>query len=79
MQRDKERPFSGVTSSGRVWRKVPESEIWSVCTDQTTIRAIVSRGTKYRHCYDFVLPRAGTGTSTKEYFFLALSVVVKIK
>ena len=23
-------PFSGVTSSGRVWRKAPESEVWSV-------------------------------------------------
>ena len=23
---DKERPFSGVTKSGRVWRKVPESD-----------------------------------------------------
>ena len=27
---DKERPFSGVTNSGRVWRKVPESDAWSV-------------------------------------------------
>ena len=27
---DKECPFSGVTKSGRVWRKVPESETWSV-------------------------------------------------
>ena len=24
---DKECPFSGVTKSGRVWRKVPESEL----------------------------------------------------
>ena len=23
-------PFSGVTNSGGVWRKVPESEAWSV-------------------------------------------------
>ena len=23
-------PFSGVTKSGRVWRKVPESDAWSV-------------------------------------------------
>ena len=28
--RDKECPFSGVTSSGRVWRKVPESDARSV-------------------------------------------------
>ena len=27
---DKECPFSGVTKSGRVWRKVPESEAQSV-------------------------------------------------
>ena len=27
---DKECPFSGVTNSGRVWRKVPESDAQSV-------------------------------------------------
>ena len=27
---DKECLFSGVTKSGRVWRKVPESDAWSV-------------------------------------------------
>ena len=27
---DKECPFSGVTKSGRVWRKVPESDALSV-------------------------------------------------
>ena len=27
---DKEYPFSGVTKSGRVWRRVPESDAWSV-------------------------------------------------
>ena len=27
---DQECPFSGVTKSGRVWRKVPESDAWSV-------------------------------------------------
>ena len=30
MQGDKECPFSGITSSGRVWRKVPESDARSV-------------------------------------------------
>ena len=25
---DKECPFSGVTKSGRVWRRVPESDVW---------------------------------------------------
>ena len=28
---DKEYPFSGVTKSGRVWRKVPEGDVRSVC------------------------------------------------
>ena len=32
---DKECPFSDVTSFGRVWRKVPESETWSVGVSQT--------------------------------------------
>ena len=27
---DKECPFSGITKSGKVWRKVPESDAWSV-------------------------------------------------
>ena len=35
----KECPFSGVTKSGRVWRKVPESDAWSL----TTTMALVSR------------------------------------
>ena len=30
LRRDKERPFSGVTSSGRGWRKVLESDARSV-------------------------------------------------
>ena len=30
LRRDKECPFSGVTKSGRVWRKVPESDARSV-------------------------------------------------
>ena len=30
LRRDKECPFSGVTASGRVWRKVPESDARSV-------------------------------------------------
>ena len=33
---DKECPFSGVTKSGRVWRKVPESEAGSVSPMLTT-------------------------------------------
>ena len=32
---DKECPFSGVTKSGRVWRKVPESDARSVGTNMT--------------------------------------------
>ena len=30
MRGDKECPFSGVNSSGRVWRKVPENDAQSV-------------------------------------------------
>ena len=32
---DKECPFSGVTKSGRVWRKVPESDARSMGTNMT--------------------------------------------
>ena len=32
---DKDRPFSGVTKSGRVWRKVPESDDQSVGIDKS--------------------------------------------
>ena len=35
---DKECPFSGVTKSGRVWRKVPESDAWSVAVTPLTGR-----------------------------------------
>ena len=31
---DKECPFSGVTKSGRVWRKVPESDAQSVASSK---------------------------------------------
>ena len=37
---NKECPFRGVTNSGRVWRKVPESNAWSMfntdCSDIAT-------------------------------------------
>ena len=35
LRRDKECPFSGLTKSGRVWRKVPESDAQSVGTNMT--------------------------------------------
>ena len=35
---DKECPFRDVTTSGRVWRKVPESEAWGVMADVTGIK-----------------------------------------
>ena len=35
---DKECPFSGVTKSGRVWRKVPESDVRSMSPDLTVQR-----------------------------------------
>ena len=41
---DKEYPFSGVTKSGRVWRKVPESDARSVHTSLCVGRAKGGRG-----------------------------------
>ena len=38
----KECPFSGVTKSGRVWRKVPESDARSVISTQTFWRALTA-------------------------------------
>ena len=40
MRGDKECPFSGVTISGRVWTKVPESDAWRVPV--TTLLSYVS-------------------------------------
>ena len=45
---DKECPFSGVTKSGRVWRKVPESDAGSVGTGRPTPTAKCSRRTARR-------------------------------
>ena len=39
---DKEYPFSGVTKSGRVWRKVPESGARSVIRTQAFRRALTA-------------------------------------
>ena len=39
---DKECPFSGVTKSGRVWRKVPESDARSVCDDRSSRGGVCS-------------------------------------
>ena len=39
---DKECPFSGVTKSGRVWRKVPESGARSVASTKTFRRALTA-------------------------------------
>ena len=41
---DKEGPFSGVTKSGRVWRKVPESDARSVRKTYRTTTRYVSMG-----------------------------------
>ena len=38
---DKECPFSGVTSSGRVWRKVPESDVRNVHWPKTVQRPLI--------------------------------------
>ena len=38
LRRDKECRFSGITKSGRVWRKVPESNARSVASPQTSLK-----------------------------------------
>ena len=53
---DKECPFSGVTSSGRVWRKVPESDARSVVSSH--IPALV-----VRHSFHQTLPWLQTPSS----------------
>ena len=45
---DKECPFSGVTKSGRVWRKVPESDARSVGTNQTPSTGL--QHPSFNHC-----------------------------
>ena len=40
---DKEWPFSGVTESGRVWRRVPESDSRSVGTRAWSVAAFIDR------------------------------------
>ena len=45
---DKECPFSGVTKSGRVWRKVPETDARSVGYTQTP--SIGLRHPSFNHC-----------------------------
>ena len=37
LHKDKECPFNGATNSGRVWRKVPESDVWSVLLSNTIV------------------------------------------
>ena len=44
LHRDKECPFSGVTISGRVWRKVLESDARSVTLDSLESRHGVGTG-----------------------------------
>ena len=48
---DKECPFSGVTKSGRVWRKVPESDTrsvtWSVPQAVLQKELVVTKGSSH--------------------------------
>ena len=53
-QRDKECPFNGVTKSGRVWRKLPESDARSVraimtqqCNNESSKGVNISRKTSH--------------------------------
>ena len=36
-------PFSGVTDSGRVWRKVPENDVWSMSVCLTLHNIVINR------------------------------------
>ena len=64
---DKECPFSGVTKSGRVWRKVQESDARSVSPDVNLsgkLRAPLS-GTFLQTLPDFVTPLKGHSLSPR--------------
>ena len=51
---DKECNYSGVTKSGRVWKKVPESDVWSVeAPPPSSLSLVPSRRIKDR----FLFPR----------------------
>ena len=54
---DKECPFSGVTSSGRVWRKVPESDARSDNQGMTIAVAPVSLALTENGCTVFTVVR----------------------
>ena len=50
----KECPFSGVTKSGRVWSKVPESDARSVLRTVTTLHFLVAEPSDMKvSCEDF--------------------------
>ena len=55
---DKEYPFSGITKSGRVWRKVPESDAWSVLmgiTEVMSLQVWFGQHSKVLGCYGHVI------------------------
>ena len=59
---DEDSPVSGVTSSGRIWRKVPESDAQSVCFHPSTeqiigLQEIRSKTQKGLHERLFILTR----------------------
>ena len=59
---DKEYPFSGVTKSGRVWRKVPESDARSVHWKLTLEeKSLAAPGTRTRVS---IAPGFSVGRST---------------
>ena len=59
---DNECPFSGVTKSGRVWRKVPESDARSVTPSHTPSIAF---GTFLQTLPDLVTPLKGHSLSPR--------------
>ena len=59
---DKEYPFSGVTKSGRVWRKVPESGARSV--EQTLPSRCVVSNFPFKPLNELALPGTGQENNT---------------
>ena len=61
---DKECPFSGITKSGRVWRKVPESDARSV-EDWDTIMGQVNLGIEVVPLCPNLMEMEDNGTGTQ--------------
>ena len=67
---DKECPFSGTTKSGRVWRKVPESDARSVTSTHTSCgrkhRLVFTEGRRCNRGFLGAVSHLHTGRGTRE-------------